>query len=124
MFPHAGAGGDVTAGRIPVNVRDTVMVSRGHQLQVGREVFVTFRSFTFIVKVPEVEVKTLLGMDRGHHHEAAFRGPVDGVAVLLVNGADMLEVAHSGAFDLLRTEEGYCCFWRYCCGYHNFCRGD
>lgn len=51
-------------------------------------------------------------MNRGHDDKATFGGPINGVAVFLINGADVLEVAHSRAFDLLGTEERYGRFGR------------
>lgn len=107
VFPHAGAGSNVAASRVPVNVCDAIVVGRSHKLQICREIFITFRALAFEVEIPEIEVETLLGMNGGNNDKATFRGPIDGIAVLLVNGADVLVVAHSGAFDLLGAEEGY-----------------
>lgn len=105
VFPHAGAGRDVAACRVPVNVGDTVMVGSGHELEVSGEILFGFNSIPFIVEVPEIKIEALLRVYCGHDNEATFGGPIDGIAVLFFNSADVLEVAHSSAFDFFRTKE-------------------
>ena len=106
MFPNASARYAVAARRVPIHVRDAVVVPLVHELQVGREILVALGLLAFEVEVPEVEVEALLRVDGGDDDEAALGRPVDGVAVLLLDGADVLEVADAGALDLLRAEEG------------------
>ena len=63
-------------------------------------------------------------MHRGHDDEAAFGGPVDSIAILLLDGADGFEVAHAGALDLLRAEEGYRRLGGHGGGHDDLGRGD
>ena len=63
-------------------------------------------------------------MNSGHDDETPFWRPVDGVAVLLLNGANVLEVAHAGAFDLFGAEEGYGGLGRHGGGHDDLGRGD
>lgn len=106
MFPDAGARHHVAARRVPVHVRDAVVVARVHELEVGGEILVAFGLLAFEIEVPKVEVEALLRVDRGHDDEAALWRPVDGVAVFLLDGADVFEVADAGAFYLFGAEEG------------------
>ena len=124
MFPDTGTRDAVAARRVPVHVRDSVMVSRVHELQVGGEIFVALGLLALEVEVPEVEVEALLRVHGGHNDEAAFGRPVYGVAVLLLDGADVFEIADAGALDLLRAEEGDGGLGRYGCGHDDLSRGD
>ncbi len=63
-------------------------------------------------------------MDGGDDYEAAFGRPVDGVAVLFLDGADVLEVADAGALDFLGAEEGDGCFGGHGCSGDDLGGGD
>lgn len=124
MFPDTGTAEDVAACGIPFHVCDAVVVCCVHVLQVGGEIFVAFRLLAFEIEVPEVEVETLLGVDSSYDDEASSGGPVDGVAVFLLDCLDVLEVSDASAFDLFGAEERDCSFrWDGCCHDH-FCGGD
>ena len=124
MFPDTGTAEDVATCGIPFYVCDAVVVCCVHVLQVGGEIFVAFRLLAFEIEVPEVEVETLLGVDSSYDDEASSGRPVDGVAVLLLDRLDVLEVSDASAFDLFRAEERDCSFrWDGCCHDH-FCGGD
>lgn len=105
MFPHASTGSDVAACWVPFNVGDTVMVGSGHELEVSGEILFSLNSIPFIVEIPEIEIEALLRVYCGHDNEATFGAPVDGIAVLFFNSPDVLEIAHSSAFDFFRAKE-------------------
>lgn len=104
MCPHAGTADDITTGRIPVDIRHTVVFSGLHQLKVGGKVLLGFGLLSLKVHVPEVHVKAGLGVNGSNDNEATLRRPVDRVAVLLLDGADKLEVTDCSAL-LLRGKE-------------------
>lgn len=105
MLPDTGAGGHEAARGVPLDVGHTIVVSGGEELEVGSKVLVLLVLVTFKVEVVEVEVVRLLAENGSDNHETAIGRPVDGVVVLLVDGADQLEVANTVALDLLRAEE-------------------
>src|SRR2546423_150638 len=105
MLPHACARGDVPSCRIPLDVSDTVVFGRGHELQVCREIFVFLLLLALEIEVPEVEFEGLLRVNRSDDNKAALGTPVDRIAVLAVDGTDMLEVANRIALCFLWTEE-------------------
>ncbi len=106
MFPDTGARDAVSTSRVPVHVGDSVVISRVHELQVCGEVLVALGLLAFKVHIPKVEVEALLRVDGGYDDEATLRRPVDGIAVLLLDGTDVFEVADARAFDLFGAEEG------------------
>lgn len=63
-------------------------------------------------------------MDGSDDHEAAFGRPVDGIAVLLLDGADVLEVSYASALDFLGAEEGDGGFGWHGCGGDDLGGGD
>jgi hypothetical protein len=105
MSPHARAGGYVAASRIPVNVRDTIVLGIVHQHQISGEVALALGLVAFVVEVPELEVEETLHCDGGDDDEPALGRPVDAVAVLLIDGADELEVALAAALQFLGAEK-------------------
>lgn len=74
-------------------------------LQVGSQVLVRLRLLTLKVQIEKVEVGALLVTDGSDHYESSLGRPVDGVAVLLVQRAQVLEVACELTLGLLRAEE-------------------
>lgn len=105
MLPDTGTGGDEATSGVPVNISDAVVVRSVHKLQVGSEIFVTFRLLTLEVQVEELHLETLLRVDSGNNNETTSRRPVDGIAVFLIVGSDVLEVTNTCSLDLLRAIE-------------------
>lgn len=105
MLPDTCAGGHKATRGVPFDVSHAVVVSSGEELKVGGEVLVLLVLVALKVEVVEVEVVRLLAENGGDNHETAVRRPVDGVVVLLVDGADQLEVTNTVALDLLGAEE-------------------
>jgi hypothetical protein len=104
-----GNGGDVAARRVPLNVGHTVVLSRVHELKVGHELLLALLGLVLGLleaEIPEVEVEGLLRLQSSDNNETTPGGPVDGVAVLLVDCADVTEVTGGTALELLRGEEG------------------
>lgn len=83
------------------------MVGRIHVLQIRRKIFIGFRLFAFIVEVPEIKIGTLLRQKGGNNDESPFWRPVNCIAILSINSADMFEVSDRRAFRLFRAEEGH-----------------
>ena len=81
------------------------MVGSVHELQVGCQVLVGLRLLSLKVEVEKVKVRALLVVHRGNHNETTPGRPVDGIAVLLIQRAEVLEVADHRAFGLFRAEE-------------------
>lgn len=105
MSPHTSTGDNVTTGGIPVDVRDTVVLDRLHQLKVGSQILLTLGLLTLEIHIPEINVEARLRVNRGNNNEATLGRPVDGVARLLLNGAHKLEVTGRNTL-LLGSEEG------------------
>ena len=100
------------------------MLHSVHELEVGSEILECLVLLAFVVKIPEVELEVLLGVYSSDNHESTLRRPVDGVAVLLVECADVLEVANRVALLLLRAEEGDGCLWWHSSTRHNLASRD
>ena len=95
-----------------------------HKLQVGSQILERLILLALIVQIPEIELEVLLRVNRGHNHESALRRPVNGIAVLLVERADVLEVAGRITLRLLWAEEGDGRLWWYSSTRHDFTSCD
>ena len=124
VLPYTGARYHVATRRVPIHVRDSVVVARVHELEVRGEVLVAFRLLSLEIEIPKVEVEALLRVDRRHDDETPLWRPVNRVAVLLLNGAYMFEVADAGALYLFGAEEGYGRLWRHGGRHDDFGGGD
>lgn len=111
MLPHGGGGGDVTSSWVPVDISDAEVLSGGHELEVGSNILLLVLLLTIKVKIPEVEVEELLRGDSSNNDETSLWRPVDGVVVLLVDGADELEVANGSLLDLWAVERDGGLWW-------------
>ena len=60
MLPYACTRGDESSSRVPVNVSDTIVISRIHQLQIGSQIFVTLRLLALEVHIKEFHIEALL----------------------------------------------------------------
>lgn len=105
VLPSRRPRGDESARGIPLDVSDTVVVGCVHVLQVGSQVLVRLGLLALKVQIEKVEVGALLVADGSNHYESSLRRPVDGVAVLLVQRAQVLEVAGELTLGLLGAEE-------------------
>ena len=84
------------------------MLSRVHELQAGAELLLALFGVVLGLleaKIPEVEFKGLLRLEGSNNDKTTLGRPVDGVAVLLVDGADVTEVTWSTALELLWGKE-------------------
>lgn len=106
MLPGRGPGGNVTSRGVPLHVGDAIVVSSVHELQVGSQVLVRLWFLALKVEIVEVEIRALRVVDGGHNDESALWRPVDGVAVLLLERPEVLEVTNSVPFGLFGAEEG------------------
>ena len=109
MTESTGNSGDVAARRVPLDVGHTVVLGRVHELEVSHELLVALLGLVLGLleaEIPEVKVERLLRLERSDNNETTPGGPVDGVAVLLVDCADVAEVTGGTALELLRGEEG------------------
>lgn len=108
MSESTSNGCDITTSGVPVDISHTVVLHRGHELEVCVE-FLLLVILVFLwlleAEVPEVEFKGLLGTNRSYDDKATLGRPVDGVAVLLVDGTDVTEVANGTSLALLGSEE-------------------
>lgn len=108
MTESTGNGGDIAARRIPLNISHTVVLSRIHELQVGIKLFVTLLRLILRLleaKVPEVEFERLLRLESSNNNESTLGRPVNSIAVLLVDSADVTEVTRRTTLELLGSEE-------------------
>lgn len=105
VLPRGSPGGNEATGGVPLDVSDTVVVSGVHKLKVGGKVLVGLGLLALEVEVVEVKIGALSVGNGGNDHEATLRRPVDGVAVLLLESAEVLEVSNSVALGLLGAEE-------------------
>jgi hypothetical protein len=104
-----GNGGDVAARRVPLDVGHTVVLSRVHELEVRHKLLIALLGLVLGLleaEIPEVEIEGLLRLQSSDNNETTPGGPVDGVAVLLVDCADVTEVTGGTTLELLRGEEG------------------
>lgn len=62
-------------------------------MQVGGQILLTLGLLTLKVHIPEVNIEVGLGVNGSDDDETSLGRPVNGVAGLLLNGADNLEVA-------------------------------
>jgi hypothetical protein len=112
MLPHTRARCDISSRRVPVDVRNTVMIRRVHKHQVRCKILELLGPLALKVHVEELELEALLRVHRRDNDESSSRRPVDGIAVLLVVRADVLEVADASALNLLRAVERHGRLWR------------
>lgn len=110
VLPHGGRGGNVTSSRIPIHISDTKVLSSGHELEVRSNILLILLLLTIKIKIPEVEIEELLRGNGSYNNESSLRRPVDSIVVLLVDGADELEVTER-ALGLLWTIEGNGGLW-------------
>lgn len=93
VCPDTGTTDNVATSGVPVNIGDTVVLRGLHELKVSGEVVLAVNLLALEVHIPEVHVEAGLRVNGGDNNETSLGGPVDTVAVLLVDGADQLEVA-------------------------------
>ena len=105
MLPDTCASSNESAGRVPVNVSDTVVVGSVHELQVRGEILVTLWLLALEIHVKELHVEALLRVNGGNDDEASLGRPVDGITVFLVIRSDVLEVANTSSLDFLWAVE-------------------
>lgn len=70
MLPHASTCRDISASWVPINVSHTVVVGSIHELQVGGQIFIALGLLSFKIKIPKVEIETLLRVDRSNDDKA------------------------------------------------------
>lgn len=106
MLPDTGTGSNEATSGVPVDVGNTVVVGRVHELQVGGQILLALWLLALKVQVKELHIETLLRMNCGHDNEATFRRPVDSIAVLLIVCSDVLEIADTSSLNLFGAVEG------------------
>lgn len=124
MLPHGCPGRHKASRGVPLNVSHAVVVSYVHQLQVCSHIFLRLGLLALEVEIEEVQIGTLLVVNGGNDHKTASGRPVDGIAVLLVKCAEMLEVAGVGSLGLLWAKEGHGCLGGHCGGSNRLCGAD
>ena len=113
MLPDRGRGGDVTSRWVPINISDTIVVGSVHQHQVGSKILLTLLLLTIKVHIVELHVERLLGVNGSDDDETSLWRPVDGVGVLFVVCANVLEVTNgSSSLGLLWAVERDRGLWR------------
>ena len=105
MLPHTSTTSHKPPRRIPLDIRNAIMVRRPHNLQIRRQIPLLLIPLTFKIEVPELQIKRLLIQHRRHDHKPPIRTPVDSIIVLLIHGPDQFEIADRIALALLRAEE-------------------
>lgn len=83
MLPGRRPRRDEATRGVPLDIRDTVVVCRVHELEVGGEVLLSFGLLALEVEIEEVQVGALLVVYGGDDDEATLGRPVNGIAVLL-----------------------------------------
>ncbi len=73
MLPDTGTGGNESTSWVPVNISDTVVISRIHKLQVRSQVLVALWLLTLEIHVKELHFKALLRMNSSNDDETALR---------------------------------------------------
>jgi hypothetical protein len=110
VLPRAGAGGHIPTSGVPLDVGDTVMITRAHEHQVARKLLIRRHLLLLLllaleVEVPELKFEALLRMHSGNDNEAAFRRPVDGIGVLLLQRLCAHPLSRKAALQLFRSVE-------------------
>lgn len=106
MLPCGGAGGNISSGRIPLDVGDTVVLVGRHKHEVAGKLLVggdllLLLLFALKVGIPELELEALLRVHGGNDNKASTGCPVDGVGVLLFNSLGAHPLADGTALQLL-----------------------